>query len=208
MPFRPRKKGATIRGQRTTSATVQKSDPTDPSRRLHPQQHIFFHYGILIDYHYVCSEPFYFLAPLRIHTVGILAPTDPLLIVSPYHLISTHDSHLQPHRSPHLHHQRNVVPGMLSYILAAVVAFIGINAVLRSGSPSQQTRAPRPHLNESLLAIDHANATAPECPPDAYVARVLSREPLVLYLENFLSESERQQLLEIRYAASSDTHPD
>ncbi|KAK1239090.1 hypothetical protein MKX08_006151 [Trichoderma sp. CBMAI-0020] len=55
----------------------------------------------------------------------------------------------------------------------------------------------RPQLNESLLAIDVANASVPNCPADAYGARILSREPLVVYLEGFLSESERRHLLEI-----------
>ncbi len=64
-------------------------------------------------------------------------------------------------------------------------------------------RTPRPRINESLLAIDDdddddAASAAADCPPDAYVVHILSKAPLVLYVENFLSEDERAHLLEIR----------
>lgn len=88
---------------------------------------------------------------------------------------------------------------MLSYILAAVAAFVAISAVFRSGDSSgERPLSPRPQLNEDLLAIDGVNATEPECPLDTYTARILSRAPLVVYLENFLSEEERSHLLEVR----------
>ena len=58
-------------------------------------------------------------------------------------------------------------------------------------------RTPRPRLNESLLAMDDGAELS--CPPDAYVVHVFSKAPLVLYVENFLSEEERTHLLEIRY---------
>ncbi|RYP17532.1 hypothetical protein DL765_004496 [Monosporascus sp. GIB2] len=60
-------------------------------------------------------------------------------------------------------------------------------------------RGPRPPINESLLAVDAANetATAGECPPDAYVVHVLSRAPLVLYVEGFLSDADRAHLLDV-----------
>lgn len=60
--------------------------------------------------------------------------------------------------------------------------------------------SPRPKLNESLLAIDAPNATTPECAPDGYLARIVSREPLIVYLEGFLNQEEREHLLDIRYA--------
>ncbi|KAF5023741.1 hypothetical protein F66182_4174 [Fusarium sp. NRRL 66182] len=55
----------------------------------------------------------------------------------------------------------------------------------------------RPKFNESLLAVDAPDATVPECAPDSYVARIVSREPLVVYLEGFLSGHERSHLLEM-----------
>lgn len=97
---------------------------------------------------------------------------------------------------------------MLSYIVALVAALIflanPISQIFFPRDPSQlQPRrgpdgnrlSPRPKLNESMLAMDAPNATAPACPPDGYNARVLSRAPLVLYLEGFLSEAERAHLL-------------
>lgn len=94
---------------------------------------------------------------------------------------------------------------MLSYIVALIAALIffanPISEYLFPGHTllkSSTRLRPRPQLNESLLAIDAANTTAPECPADAYTARILNREPLVVYLEGFLSSEERKQLLEIR----------
>ncbi|KAM0436131.1 hypothetical protein ACHAPT_003023 [Fusarium lateritium] len=91
---------------------------------------------------------------------------------------------------------------MLSYIIgfiAFLVVFSNpISEILYPGSSNRRNAATsRPQLNESLLAIDAPNATVPECGADSYVARILSREPLVVYLEGFLSEGERKHLLEI-----------
>lgn len=72
-----------------------------------------------------------------------------------------------------------------------------------SPSPPQIRRIPRPAVNESLLALDDwpANLT---CPGDArgYSAHLLSRTPLVVYIENFLAPAERAHLLEIRSVCS------
>lgn len=96
---------------------------------------------------------------------------------------------------------------MLSYIVAIVAALLLLsNPISRVLFPEQhlqqQQRAaklsPRPQLNESLLALDGPNSTLPDCPADTYAARILSREPLVVYLENFLSPRERKHLLDIR----------
>ena len=99
---------------------------------------------------------------------------------------------------------------MLSYIVGLVaVGLLLANPLSQlffsDGSSTtlhrrQQTTklSPRPQLNESLLALDGPGDAPPECPPDAYVARILRREPLVVYLEGFLSEEERNHLLEIR----------
>lgn len=89
---------------------------------------------------------------------------------------------------------------MFAYVvgLLAILLFVA-NPITQYFLPqSSRALSPRPQLNESLLAIDGPNATVPNCPADAYGARILSREPLVVYLEGFLSESERKHLLEIR----------
>lgn len=91
---------------------------------------------------------------------------------------------------------------MLSYVIgfiAFLVVFSNpISEFLYPGSTTVRRDAARPQLNESLLAIDSPNATVPVCEADSYVARILHREPLVVYLEGFLSEGERKHLLEIR----------
>ena len=78
-----------------------------------------------------------------------------------------------------------------------------------SGRPASSKLSPRPELNESLLAIDGPDAPALQCPQDTYKARVLRREPLVVYLEDFLSEEERNHLLTISeplFEPSTITH--
>ncbi|KAF7551010.1 hypothetical protein G7046_g7842 [Stylonectria norvegica] len=89
---------------------------------------------------------------------------------------------------------------MISYIVALIAALIFlVNPIVQMLSPrsTQDHFASRPLLNESLLAIDSPNATAPECRPDTYGVRILNKNPLVVYLEGFLSAEERGHLLEI-----------
>ncbi|KAM5345470.1 hypothetical protein ACJ41O_011332 [Fusarium nematophilum] len=91
---------------------------------------------------------------------------------------------------------------MLSYVIGFIAILLLLsNPISDYFYPDRVSRrnvtSPRPKLNESLLAIDAPNATAPGCLPDSYVARVLNREPLVVYLEGFLSDEERKHLLDI-----------
>lgn len=84
-----------------------------------------------------------------------------------------------------------------------------------SSSPPQIRRIPRPAVNESLLALDDwpGNLTCPgEGRDDAahggyFSAHLLSRAPLVVYLENFLAPAERAHLLEIRSVYLIPTNP-
>lgn len=98
---------------------------------------------------------------------------------------------------------------MFTYIigLLGLLLLIVPNPLTQYLLPDYKTRnarylSPRPQLNESLLGIDPPNATLPDCPGDAYGVRILRREPLVVYLEGFLSEEERKHLLEIRCVMS------
>ncbi|KLU84257.1 oxidoreductase [Magnaporthiopsis poae ATCC 64411] len=65
-----------------------------------------------------------------------------------------------------------------------------------SSSSSRRHHHPRPQLNESLLALEEdTSLTATACPPDTYTVHIVSRRPLVLYLEGFVSAAERTHLL-------------
>ncbi|CAH0022981.1 unnamed protein product [Clonostachys rhizophaga] len=99
---------------------------------------------------------------------------------------------------------------MLSYIVGLIAAFIFlVNPIsqLLFGSQHAAGPSPRPHLNESMLAIDHPNDPIPQCPPDTYRAQILRVSPLVVYLENFLNEDERKHLLDIRAEQSYTQYP-
>lgn len=93
---------------------------------------------------------------------------------------------------------------MFSYVVAVLAILLllydPLTQYLTAGTePRRLPRTPRPRINESLLAIDTGNETAPlDCAPDAYAVHILSKAPLVVYIENFLSLDEREHLLEIR----------
>lgn len=92
---------------------------------------------------------------------------------------------------------------MLSYaaIIAVFALFLyGPVTQLLSGQAPAVRRSPRPQLNEALLALEPNGTEEPalDCAPDAYSVHIFSKEPLVLYIENFLTDEERSHLLEIR----------
>ena len=92
---------------------------------------------------------------------------------------------------------------MFSYVVAVLAILLllydPLTQYLTAGTePQRLPRTPRPRINESLLAIDKGNETALDCVPDAYAVHILSKAPLVVYIENFLSLDEREHLLEIR----------
>lgn len=87
-----------------------------------------------------------------------------------------------------------LLPNPIGQLLSSVLSL--------SSTPPQIRRTPRPAINESLLALDDwpGNLT---CGDDVdgvggYKAYVLSRAPLVVYIEGFLKPEERAHLLEIR----------
>ena len=90
---------------------------------------------------------------------------------------------------------------MWSYI-AGFFAFLifGLNPLIQILGPSRQlSRSPRPQLNESLVVTRGPDQPAIECPPDTYSIHILSKSPLVIYIEDFLSTTDRRHLLDIRY---------
>ena len=93
---------------------------------------------------------------------------------------------------------------MFSYVVAILAALVFLsNPIANYFYPEtalvRRNFSPPPKLNESLLAINKPNDTNPQCPPDTYVAHVLKSQPLVIYLENFLSVNDRKHLLDIRF---------
>jgi hypothetical protein len=94
---------------------------------------------------------------------------------------------------------------MFSYIVGLVACLVlfynPISELLSPGAVPQIRRTPRPQLNTELLALEdegNANVSNAACPDDAYSVHIFSREPLVLYIEGFLSVEERAHLLDIR----------
>ncbi|KAI0022117.1 hypothetical protein F4780DRAFT_778125 [Xylariomycetidae sp. FL0641] len=101
---------------------------------------------------------------------------------------------------------------MFSYVIATLAVLLLYNPItqyLSPGPPRQLPRTPRPRINESLLVLDAANESEPECMPDAYSVHIFSKAPLVIYVENFLSRDEQTHLLEISeslFEPSTITH--
>ena len=90
---------------------------------------------------------------------------------------------------------------MFSVVVAGVALLFLLSGPITewsSSGPRRIPRTPRPRINESLLAIDGVNDTTSACRPDAYSIHVVSKAPLVIYIENFLFPEERQHLLDAR----------
>lgn len=59
-------------------------------------------------------------------------------------------------------------------------------------------RIPRPQLRPEFLALENGTDARLGCEDVGYKMHVFSREPLVVYFENFVSAREREHLLDIR----------
>ncbi|KAH6654187.1 hypothetical protein BKA67DRAFT_592437 [Truncatella angustata] len=90
---------------------------------------------------------------------------------------------------------------MFSYIVGGLAILLFFyNPIVQFLAPDaigRIPRTPRPAINESLLAVDGVNDMPPTCGRDAYSIHLLSKAPLVVYIENFVTEGERKHLLEI-----------
>lgn len=89
---------------------------------------------------------------------------------------------------------------MLSYVVAVLAFVLLYNPIteLLSSAPPQIRRTPRPRVNETLLALEDSLNQTLQCPGDEYSVHIFSKEPLVIYIKNFLSAEERSHLLDIR----------
>jgi len=94
---------------------------------------------------------------------------------------------------------------MFSYVVALIPFFLILyNPIVQLLAPRAAPairRTPRPQLNEDLLALETPaqQLNASQCPPDSFSVHIFAREPLVLYIEDFLSLDERRNLLALRY---------
>ncbi|KAK8049233.1 hypothetical protein PG994_010963 [Apiospora phragmitis] len=90
---------------------------------------------------------------------------------------------------------------MLSYVIAGVALLLFFYDPLleyfSASGPRPHAYSPRPAINESLLALDAPNDGVPDCAPHSYSIHIISKAPLVIYIENFLSAAEQELLLDI-----------
>lgn len=56
------------------------------------------------------------------------------------------------------------------------------------------------NLNSSLIASDEPLF----CPEDSYKTYIISREPLMIYIDGFLKANESKHLVDVRYVTYSD----
>jgi prolyl 4-hydroxylase len=87
---------------------------------------------------------------------------------------------------------------MIGYIFALLPLYILVYLPLSqmwNGPQQKSTRQQILRFNESFIAADEPLS----CPPHGFSTHILSHEPLIIYIEDFLSEKESEHLLKIRY---------
>lgn len=95
---------------------------------------------------------------------------------------------------------------VIEYLLVSAALYIFvISPLLRTYFPSlvvvdQQLQYHSFEKTDALVIPDPNLA----CEPHAYNVRILSREPLVIYIEGFLSSEEAEHLVEVSYACMLD----
>lgn len=91
-----------------------------------------------------------------------------------------------------------VTLSQLGYLAAVIPIYVLIWVPLQNllfGSATTRPSDPSAAIfNSSFIASDDPV----ECPPHAYNMFTLSHEPLIIYVEEFLSEKESKHLLQIR----------
>lgn len=90
---------------------------------------------------------------------------------------------------------------MIGYILALLPLYILVWVPISNiifGTSQQPSDHQNAVFNSSFVATDEPLS----CPPHNYNTFILSQEPLIVYIENFLSTEESAHLVEIRYLDS------
>lgn len=88
---------------------------------------------------------------------------------------------------------------MIGYIFALLPIYVLLYLPLQhmlSGSGDDASRFRGTAYNASLIASDEPRS----CPSHNYNTFIVSRQPLIIYIENFLSPEESKHLLELRCA--------
>ena len=91
---------------------------------------------------------------------------------------------------------------MIGYILALLPLYVLVYLPLTQWFNSPTNRSSRHHItnfNSTFIADDEPLF----CHPHSYNTFMLSHEPLIIYIEGFLSNNESEHLLKIRYESSS-----
>lgn len=98
---------------------------------------------------------------------------------------------------------------MIGYIVALLPLYIFVYLPLSSMifGTSQKPSIQHATFNSSLIATDDGDQplSGVSCPSHDYNTFILSREPLIIYVEKFLSSDESKHLLDIRYTFSPRT---
>jgi len=89
---------------------------------------------------------------------------------------------------------------MLGYIAALLPLYVLVWIPLSNvifGTPQKQKPSDHQNVlfNSSFIATDEPLS----CPPHNYNTFILSQEPLIIYIENFLTAEESAHLISIRY---------
>jgi hypothetical protein len=96
---------------------------------------------------------------------------------------------------------------MLGYIFALlplyVLVYLPLSHILY-GSPQHRSKLQSVSFNSSFIATDEPLV----CPEHNFNTHILSHEPLMIYIEDFLSASESKHLLQIRYSRPRLPHQD
>lgn len=87
---------------------------------------------------------------------------------------------------------------MLLYVFALIPLYVLVWVPLSQIIFGRQSSLDEPlNLNSTFIASDEPLY----CPEDSYKTYIISREPLMIYIEGFLKENESRHLVDVRCVA-------
>lgn len=89
---------------------------------------------------------------------------------------------------------------ILQYIIAAGIGYVLVGSPVLRSLTGEEAEEPLPEI--SAEKIDSLVIPDPDlqCPEHKYTTHIFSRDPLVLYIPDFLSDEEIDHIVEIRLA--------